>query len=64
MLRNALPFTARTAQRLMTIAKDERLRNATHVSHLPVSQNARYALARLKDEELANLFACGKVTPN
>jgi DUF3102 family protein len=63
MTRTALPFTARTAQRLMTIAKDQRLRNATRVSYLPTSQNARYAMTKLKDEELENLFATGKINP-
>ena len=35
LTQSKLPFTARTAQRLMAIAADERLSNATHVSRLP-----------------------------
>jgi hypothetical protein len=37
MVRDDLHFTPRTAQRLMAIASNKVLSNATHVSHLPVS---------------------------
>jgi hypothetical protein len=35
MIADDLPIKSRTAQRLMKIAADERLTDATHVSHLP-----------------------------
>ena len=36
MVENDLPFSSRTAQRLMAIARDKRMAKATHASHLPV----------------------------
>lgn len=46
-----LPFELRTAQRLIVIAKDQRLRAATHVS-LPASWGTLYELTRLDDQQL------------
>lgn len=37
MVESELPFGQRTAQRLMAMAGDERITNATHGSHLPPS---------------------------
>ncbi len=36
-----------TARRLMIVAKDERLSNTTHVSHLPPSWGTLYELTKL-----------------
>jgi hypothetical protein len=51
MIENELPFSARTAERLMEIARDSRLRNPTRASHLPRSWATLYTLTRLSDEE-------------
>lgn len=48
MIEADLPFTARTAQRLIAIAQDERL--TTHVSHLPNHWGTLYELTRLDDD--------------
>jgi Protein of unknown function (DUF3102) len=45
MIRAELPFGARTAQRLMEIAEDRVLSNATHASLLPASWMTLYELA-------------------
>jgi hypothetical protein len=56
-----LPFTARTAQRLMAIAEHPVLSNATHVSDLPASWGTLYALSLLPDEELEAMLANGTI---
>lgn len=64
MIERALPFGARTAQRLMAIAADERLSNPTRVSLLPPSWGAMYELTRLDDEQLDKSFADGAIKPD
>ena len=49
MVEGHLPFGERTAQRLVTIANDPRLSNATHVSHLPQSWYTLYELTKVPD---------------
>ena len=61
MVDNALPFRPRTAERLMAIAADKRLRNPTHVSHLPSSWGTLYELTKLSDERVAELLADGTI---
>ena len=61
MVENALPFGPRTAERLMAIAADQRLRNPTHVSHLPCSWGTLYELTKLSDERFAELLADGTI---
>jgi hypothetical protein len=53
MCESQLPFSARTAQRLIAIAQDNRLSNinATRASLLPASWNSLYELTRLSDDE-------------
>jgi hypothetical protein len=63
MVRNELPFGERTAERLMAVAADKRLRNPTHVSHLPRSWGTLYELSRLDDEQFADLLADGTINP-
>lgn len=52
MVRDQLPFAARTAQRLMAIAANRVLSNTTHASLLPASWNTLYHLSRLDEGEL------------
>jgi hypothetical protein len=49
MVRDDLHFTPRTAQRLMAIASNKVLSNATHVSHLPASWGTLYELSVIGD---------------
>lgn len=58
-----LPFGARTAQRLMAIAEDQRLSNATHGSHLPANWRTLYELSRLDDETFDARLADGTIRP-
>jgi hypothetical protein len=44
MLENDLDFKPRVAQRLMAVAKDERLTNPTHASLLPQAWTTLYEL--------------------
>ena len=54
MVAGALPFNARTAQRLMAVAGDLRLSNTTHGSlSLPASWRTLYDLSRLDDDTWA-----------
>jgi hypothetical protein len=61
MVENALPFGPRTAERLMAIAADKRLRNPTHVSHLPCSWGTLYELTKLSDGRFAELLTDGTI---
>lgn len=49
MIEEDLPFSARTAQRLIHISMNENLLNPTHVSLLPPNWGALYELARQDD---------------
>jgi DUF3102 family protein len=53
MCESQLPFGARTAQRLIAIAQDNRLSNinSAHVSLLPASWSTLYELTKLSDDE-------------
>jgi hypothetical protein len=62
MVENDLPFSSRTAQRLMAIARDKRL-NTTRVSHLmPVSWGTLYELSLLRDDDFDDAIADGAIT--
>jgi hypothetical protein len=65
MVEHELPFGERTAERLMAIAKDKRLRaahsKAAHGSLLPASWRTLYELSRLNDRQLQNAFDNGSV---
>ena len=63
MVANELPFGERTAQRLMVIAQDKRLRKATHVSLLPSSWGTLHAISQLTDAELEAAIANGIIHP-
>lgn len=64
MVGEALPFTARTAQRLMAIGADERLSNPTRVSLLPPNWGTLYELTKLDDERLEAEIAAGTIRPD
>lgn len=51
MVREDLPFEARTAQRFMAIATCAHISNPTHGSLLPPSWRTLYELSRLTDDE-------------
>ncbi|TIP00379.1 MAG: DUF3102 domain-containing protein [Mesorhizobium sp.] len=58
-----LPFGLRVAQRLMMIASNPVLSNATHVSHLPPSYGTLYALTDIPDRELEEYIKTGLIFP-
>lgn len=64
MVDNDLPFNARTAQRLMAIASDGRIANATHVSYLPASWGTLYELTLISDEEFDRGIAQNIIRPD
>lgn len=64
MIEGALPFGARTAQRLMAIARDERLTKPTHVSLLPPSWGTLYELTKLPNETFEARIADGTIRPD
>ena len=63
MVENDLPFTARTAQRLMAIAADKRITDATHVSHLPPHWGTLYELTKLDDDQFQARITDGTIRP-
>ena len=62
-MRNELPWGERTVERLMCVARDKRLREATHGPLLPNSWRTLYELTRLSDEQFAALLADGTINP-
>lgn len=61
MVERQLPFNIRTAQRLMAIANDPRLSDATHASHLPPSWMSLYEITRLDDEQFEHGIEAGVI---
>lgn len=61
MCEGELPFSARTAQRLMSISHDRRLTNATHASVLPPSWYTLYELTKLDDDTLTCAIDSGAI---
>jgi hypothetical protein len=59
----SLPFGRRTAERLISIAANPVLSNATHVSHLPASWGTLYVLSKLPKQTLLARLADGTVHP-
>jgi N6-adenosine-specific RNA methylase IME4 len=64
MVSDKLPFDIRTAQRLMAIAADPRLSNATHAPHLPAAWGTLYELTKLDDESFEARIADGTIRPD
>ena len=58
-----LPFSIRTAQRLMEIADHPVMGNATHVSHLPPHWGTLSELVPLSGQEMLACIADGKIHP-
>jgi hypothetical protein len=63
MVDDDLPFGKRTADRLMSIATDDRLRSETHASHLPACWMTLYELHRLTDEQFELGIRTGAIYP-
>ena len=63
MVAKQLPFGARTAQMLMTIARHPILSNAKYVSHLPPCWGTLYDLASIPDCELIDLIETNQIHP-
>jgi hypothetical protein len=63
MIEHSLPFKSRTAQMLMAIAADKRLRNPKHASLLPSSWYTLYRLTPLSDEDFAAMIDDGTIHP-
>lgn len=61
MIDKELPFGSHTAQRLMTIARDQRLLNAAHGAVLPNSWRTLYELSRLDDDTFQEALSGGKI---
>lgn len=57
-----LGLKPRTAQKFMSIARNEILANASPETHLPTSWTTLYELSRMPDEELERALASGAVT--
>jgi N6-adenosine-specific RNA methylase IME4 len=64
MVEDDLPFTKRTAQMLMKIARDPRLKSEPGGSHLPPSWRTLYELTRLGDQEFNRLLEEGVIRPD
>ena len=64
MVENDLPFSSRTAQRLMAIARDKRMAKATHASHLPVCWSTLHELTLLSDDDFDVAIVDGSITPD
>ena len=62
MVGNKLPFSPRTARMLMTIARDERIRN--HGSVLPPSWRTIHEITKLSDEQFEAKIADGTINPD
>lgn len=63
MVQEQLPFGPRTAQRLMAIAGDIRLQDATLASHLPASWDTIYTISTLDDATLEARITDGTINP-
>jgi len=63
MVEDDLPFTPSTAQRLMKIARDPRIRKAARVQLLPAVLGALYELTQLPDAEFDKAVSSGAINP-
>lgn len=64
MIERDLPFGIRMAEKLMAIAADQRIANATHGSHFPPSWTTLYELTRLPDDAFERGIADGAIRPD
>ncbi len=63
MVAQDLPFTLRTAELFISIARNPVLSNANHGSYLPASWRTLSELARLPQEVLEEALDDGRITP-
>ncbi len=63
MCETKLPFKIGTAQRLMLIAADQRLRNAALGPYLPPHWRALYELTKWDDKSLTRALGEGRIHP-
>jgi hypothetical protein len=63
MIQHDLPFAAATAQRLMKIAADPKMRNAAHAQLLPSSWPTLYELTKLPDATFKQAAMSGAINP-
>ncbi len=63
MVEGELPFGISTANKLMAVAWDERLRNSERVPNLPSQWGTLYALTRLDNEIIEKSFENGAIHP-
>jgi hypothetical protein len=59
-----LPFKATTGQRLMAVARDQRLANAAQCAAFPPHWATLYELTKLDDESFQSLLAAGVIRPD
>jgi hypothetical protein len=64
MIKRDLPFTASTAQRLMKIAADPKMRKAAHAQHLPKAWPTLYELTKLPDAAFKQALSSGAIHPH
>jgi N6-adenosine-specific RNA methylase IME4 len=64
MIEQNLPFGTRTANKLMAIARDDRLQKGLTVSHLPPSWGTLYEITKLDDPTLEARIADGTIRPD
>jgi hypothetical protein len=64
MIGTLLDFSPDTAQRLMAIARDERLTNPAHVRFLPRSYSTLHLLTKVPDEQFARGLAEKIINPD
>jgi hypothetical protein len=58
------PFSIRTAQELMAIARHPVIGNAQHVAHLPAAWSSLNLLSELPQKRLLDLIASGEIHPD
>lgn len=58
-----VPFSERTAERLIAVASNPVISDPTHVSDLPQSWGTLYELTKLDDETLIAGIKAGEITP-
>jgi hypothetical protein len=63
LVESRLPFTVRTANRLMKIAADERLSKPAHMKRLPPHWGTLYELTKLKADVFERAVADGTINP-
>jgi N6-adenosine-specific RNA methylase IME4 len=63
MVNADLPFGRRTASMLMAVARDPRITNGNHGSHLPISWRTLYELTKLSDDDFNAKLIDGTINP-